>query len=121
MNRNRRRILSRTLRRNPELFTQHAADVLEPRQMLSATAAAPAASSVESFNGSGNNIAHPTWGTAGTDLLRLTPAQYANGINSPSLPQDPSARLISNIVNNQADPANPSQDINTTNASTAHR
>ncbi len=34
-------------------------------------------------------------------------------INSPSLPQDPSARLISNLVNNQADPANPSQDIQT--------
>jgi peroxidase len=117
MNRNRKRPQARALRRNSKEFTQHAADVLEPRVLLSATAAAPAAapaaSSVESFNGSGNNIANPTWGEAGTDLLRLTPAQYANGINSPSLPQDPSARLISNIVNNQADPANPSQDIQT--------
>jgi hypothetical protein len=89
--------------------------------LLSATAAAPAAkgttpptaSSAEPFNGAGNNIANPTWGEAGTDLIRLTPAQYANGINSPSLPQDPSARLISDIVNNQADPADPSQDIQT--------
>jgi len=63
----------------------------------------------------GNNAANPTWGTAGADLIRLTPAEYANGYNSPSLPQDPSARLISNIVNNQADPANPSQDIATVN------
>jgi peroxidase len=116
MNRNRKRNLGRALRRNPRDFNQHAADVLEPRVLLSGTAApakAPAASSVESFDGSGNNLANPTWGQAGTDLLRLTPAQYANGINSPSLPQDPSARLISNIVNNQADPANPSQDIAT--------
>jgi peroxidase len=114
MNRNRRRILSRTLRRNPELFTQHAADVLEPRQMLSATAAAaPAASSVESFNGSGNNITHPTWGTAGTDLLRISAAQYANGINSPSLPQNPSARVVSNILNSQSDPANSALELNT--------
>ena len=85
--------------------------------LLSATTAAQpraaTASSVEPINGAGNNVANPTWGQAGTDLLRLTPAQYANGINSPSLPQDPSARLISNLVNNQADPANPSQDIQT--------
>jgi hypothetical protein len=120
MNRNRRLNRIRALRRNPKEFTQRAADVLEPRQLLSATAVAPAAktpapsaSGVESFDGSGNNIANPTWGEAGTDLLRLTPAQYANGINSPSLPQDPSARLVSNIINNQADPANPSQDIAT--------
>jgi peroxidase len=120
MKRSWKRNRSRALRRNPQKFTQHAADVLEPRVLLSATTAAPAAkipaptaSSVESFNGAGNNIANPTWGQAGTDLLRLTPAQYANGINSPSLPQDPSARLISNIVNNQADPADPSQDIAT--------
>src|SRR5580704_16022151 len=122
MKRSWKRNRSRALRRNPQKFTQHAADVLEPRVLLSATTAAPAAktpaptaSSVESFNGAGNNIANPTWGQAGTDLLRLTPAQYANGVNSPSLPQDPSARLISNIVNSQADPANPSQDIATVN------
>jgi peroxidase len=120
MKRSWKRNRSRALRRDPQKFTQHAADVLEPRVLLSATTAAPAAkipaptaSSVEPINGAGNNVANPTWGQAGTDLLRLTPAQYANGVNSPSLPQDPSARLISNLVNNQADPANPSQDINT--------
>ena len=118
---NRRRERSKALRRNPKVFKQHAADVLEPRQLLSATVGAPAAqgitppsgSSVESFTGYGNNVANPTWGEAGTDLIRLTPAQYANGINSPSLPQDPSPRLISDIVNNQADPADPSEDIQT--------
>ncbi len=63
----------------------------------------------------GNNVAHPYWGTAGADLLRLTPAEFANGYSSPSLPQDPSARLISDILDNQADPADPSQDMQTVN------
>ena len=63
----------------------------------------------------GNNVANPNWGVAGADLLRLSPAEYTNGYNSPSLAQDPSPRLISDIVNNQADPADPSQDIATVN------
>src|SRR5262249_1428822 len=61
----------------------------------------------------GNNVANPTLGTAGTDLLRLSPVAYANGVNSPSLPNNPSPRVISDIINVQADPANPSQDIAT--------
>jgi hypothetical protein len=61
----------------------------------------------------GNNVANPTWGVAGTDLIRESPVGYADGISAPSLPQDQSARAISNILNNQADPADPSQDINT--------
>jgi hypothetical protein len=53
----------------------------------------------------GNNFANPTLGTANTDLLRLSQAAYANGVSSPSLPNNPSARVISDIVNNQADAA----------------
>jgi hypothetical protein len=63
----------------------------------------------------GNNVANPSWGTAGVDLLRLTPAYYANGINSPSLPQDASARVVSNILNNQAAPGDPSADLSILN------
>jgi peroxidase len=61
----------------------------------------------------GNNLANPSWGTAYTDLLRIEAAAYADGISAPSLAQDQSARAISNILNNQADPNNPSQDIST--------
>jgi hypothetical protein len=61
----------------------------------------------------GNNVANPTWGTAGSDLIRQSPVGYADGKSAPSLPQDQSARAISNILNNQADPSDPSQDINT--------
>ena len=46
-------------------------ETLEVRCLLDA--------SFYSFNGSGNNVANPTWGEAGTDLIRLTPAEYANG------------------------------------------
>ena len=61
----------------------------------------------------GNNISNPTWGTAGTDLLRLSPVAYADGISAPSLPNNPGARVVSDLVSNQADPANPTQDIQT--------
>jgi hypothetical protein len=61
----------------------------------------------------GNNVADPTQGTAGTDLLRVSPVAYADGISSPSLPGNASARVISDILNNQADPADPSQDVAT--------
>ena len=59
-----------------------------------------------SFNGLGNNIANPTFGEAETELLRLTPSVYADGISTPrggltgsSLP---SARAISNAVSAQS-------------------
>ena len=64
----------------------------------------------------GNNVANPLLGTAGTDLLRVSPAAYADGISSPSLSQNQSARVISDILNNQADPSNTAQDINTVDA-----
>jgi hypothetical protein len=68
------------------------------------------------INEVGNNVADPTLGTAGTDLLRVSPAAYSDGISTPSLAKNPSARVISDILNNQADPANLSQDLNTVDA-----
>lgn len=78
---------------------------LEPRLQLSA--------SVESVNGTGNNLSNSTWGSAGSDLLRLAAAAYADGVSAPALPTDPSARAISNALNDQADPSNPSSDYAT--------
>jgi hypothetical protein len=63
----------------------------------------------------GNNLVHPTWGAARTDLIRLTPAAFTKGYNTPSLAQDPSAGAVSNILNSQADPSDQSQDIATVN------
>jgi peroxidase len=86
---------------------------LDDRIVLSAN---PASAAVyRPIDEVGNNVANPDWGVAGADLLRLTPSEYTNGYNSPSLAQDASPRLISNIVNNQADPSDPSQDIATVN------
>ena len=84
---------------------QFRVEPLESRVHLSTT--------VESINGTGNNLANPIWGSAGTDLLRLVAAAYADSISAPALATDLSARAISNILNNQADPANPSVDLAT--------
>ena len=66
----------------------------------------------------GNNVANPTLGTAGTDLrCAISAAAYADGVDSPSLPQDQSARVISDLLNNQANPADPTTDLNTVDAS----
>src|ERR1700733_1053585 len=78
---------------------------LEPRVLLSAA--------VRSADGTGNNIAHPTWGSSDTDLIRLAAAAYADGVSSPALPGDQSARAISNILNDQSDPSDPTLDIQT--------
>ena len=56
------------------------------------------ASDVRSFDGTGNNPLHPDWGAAGTALLRLVAAQYADGVASPSGSSRPSARAISNAL-----------------------
>jgi hypothetical protein len=77
---------------------------LEPRNLLSVF--------IRSYDGSGNNIANPTWGQAGTALLRVSPVAYADLINSPSLPGNPSARYISNALSDQTDPSNTSEDLN---------
>jgi hypothetical protein len=81
-------------------------EALESRTLLS---------SFRSVDGYGNNALNPTWGQAGTDLLRISPVAYADGISSPSLsgPNNPSARLASDLISNQANPLNPSADLQT--------
>jgi hypothetical protein len=53
-----------------------------------------------SVDGSGNNLAHPTWGAAGVDLQRQGPAAYDDGVSSPrgSANGLPNPREISNAV-----------------------
>jgi hypothetical protein len=55
------------------------------------------------IDGSANNILNPTWGEAGADLLRLAPAAYGDGLNSPAGSNRPSARAISDAVAAQPD------------------
>jgi hypothetical protein len=57
---------------------------------------------IESLNGSGNNVANPTWGQAGTNYARVGPVRYGNGIGTSA--GGPNSRFVSNRVfrdNNQ--------------------
>jgi hypothetical protein len=91
--------------RRPGVLSPPGLEALEARCLLD--------NGIRSITGYGNNLANPTEGAAGTDLLRLSPVAYDNGIGTPSLPNNPSARVVSDLISNQADPANPSQDIAT--------
>ena len=71
---------------------------LETRAMMAAQPLAPAPLAPESINGWGNNVAHPEWGNAGVDLLRLSPAAYADGVSAPSGVDRPGARAVSNAL-----------------------
>ena len=73
----------------------------------------PVAEEFEPIGGLSNNVANPLWGNPGADLLRMVPAAYTDGISAPSLPNDLSARAISDLVNSQSDPTNTSLDIQT--------
>jgi peroxidase len=68
-----------------------------PHQAHQATTAA----ATYSFDGSGNNVAQPTWGAAGIALLRTAKATYADGVSAPAGSSRPSARAISNALSAQ--------------------
>ncbi|MFM8290796.1 MAG: peroxidase family protein, partial [Planctomycetia bacterium] len=50
---------------------------------------------VRSYDGTGNNLANPEWGSTNEQLLRRSPAAYADGVSAPSGADRPSARLVS--------------------------
>jgi hypothetical protein len=50
------------------------------------------------FDGSGNSLRDRSWGEAGSQLLRLAPAAYADGLSEPAGQNRPGAREISNTV-----------------------
>jgi hypothetical protein len=56
---------------------------------------------IRTYDGSGNNPANPSWGKAGTDLLRTAPAAYGDGISSLAGADRPGPRDISNALNPQ--------------------
>jgi len=65
---------------------------------LLAASLASADAPYRSIDGTGNNIAHPGWGSAGADLLRLTRVAYEDGFAEMSGSGRPGPRDISNIV-----------------------
>ncbi|MFM8290913.1 MAG: peroxidase family protein [Planctomycetia bacterium] len=53
---------------------------------------------VRSYDGTGNNLANPEWGSTNEQLLRRSAAAYADGVSTPSGADRPSARLVSNLL-----------------------
>jgi hypothetical protein len=53
---------------------------------------------LEALDGTGNNVANPTWGQAGLPYSRVAPAVYADGIGTPV--SGPNSRYISNRIMN---------------------
>jgi peroxidase len=102
----RRRKSSRTDRQHESRTIRF--EQLEDRQLLAADLGlapppVPLLTPVASYSvdGTGNNVANPTWGSTGTDFLRTAPAQYGDGLSTPAGDSRPSARAISNAVADQ--------------------
>jgi hypothetical protein len=66
--------------------------------LLSTGSGAATLPSSRSLDGSGNNVAHPSWGQAGTAYARVAAPNYADGIGQ--MQAGPSPRYISNRVFN---------------------
>jgi len=64
---------------------------LEDRQMFDAAL-------YRSIDGTGNNLLHPDWGSTVEQLLRISPAEYSDGVSSPAGADRPGARAISNAL-----------------------
>jgi peroxidase len=77
---------------------------LELRAMPAALPLAPPPSTsaptveVRSLDGTGNNLAHPDWGSTAERLLRTSAPAYADGIAAPAGADRPSPRLVSNLL-----------------------
>jgi len=95
-------LVSSTRRRNP-LLTLSAAVLLAGAQVLGLVGSAGVASAavpfaIQSLDGSGNNVANPTWGATGRPYARVAAARYADGRSQP--PAGPNSRNVSNRVFN---------------------
>jgi len=75
-----------------------------PRPPAGPGAGVPPVPEFRSYDGSGNNVQHPLWGTPGVNYLReRSGAFYADGKSAPAGANRPSARVISNAVAAQGD------------------
>src|SRR5262245_54600169 len=67
------------------------AETLEPRCLMSA-------SIYRTIDGTGNNLLHPDWGSTDEQLIRVAPAEYADGVSTPAGADRPGAREVSNAL-----------------------
>lgn len=90
---------NRNRRQTPQRkATAAAGEAMEVRQMLSAVMSNVEAASID---GVGNNVENEDWGSTDVELIRLTEADYADGIEAPSGEDRPNAREISNAIVSQ--------------------
>ncbi len=75
-----------------------ASTIRAPEKAATSSAPATYPNEFRSIDGSGNNPIDGSRGAANTALLRHTTIAYADGVGSPAAPDEPSARLISNLV-----------------------
>ena len=69
---------------------------------------------MEAYDGSGNNVANPTWGSDNQRLLRHSPQAYGDGLDTPAGADRPSARAVSDaLCANSADAVISSRDLTT--------
>ncbi len=54
-----------------------------------------------SIDGTGNNVANPDWGSVEQPFLRVSTADYVDGVSEPAGALRPSARVISNEIHDQ--------------------
>lgn len=76
------------------MTTRPQIEFLEERSLLSG---------YRTFDGTGNNLLYPLWGSAGSQLLRVAPADYGDGVSSPAGADRPGARAVSNAVMAEAE------------------
>lgn len=85
-----------------DLFTKSIAVVFALATVVAAGRLAR--SEDRTYDGLGNNIAHPLWGSAGADYTReASGAHYADGISAPQIAGLPSARALSNVLMTQGE------------------
>jgi hypothetical protein len=56
-----------------------------------------------SFNGEGNNVNNPAWGSVSSGFVRTAPSSYSDGISAMSGTDRPSARVVSNSISDQTE------------------
>ena len=56
---------------------------------------------VQSFDGTGNNLQNPEYGTTNTALVNIAPLDYTDGFSTPAGQDRPNSRVISNAISQQ--------------------
>ncbi len=74
-----------------------------PRLQLEQLEVRFALSGFHSFDGTGHNLLHPEWGSIGSQLVRVAPAAYGDGVSTPSGDDRPGARTLSNAFGSETE------------------